>query len=336
MTPSRRFLLVSLALAAGLALAQGEPVGIVSFIDIEGGGLRTTSCVTGEPDPRACLPNVEMLHVPSFLACAGAEPGACEHKVAYPAPFLDEPTTDRLEEDLELAWAEFVTRVIAEANDRLNALPACWVPTPCPPAVDWACVAGRLAGVIEATTAEVWPDYWGSVYERVGQHAPFALHWRSLHPDDGAVIAPFYSLTPNPGQYAGLVDEPRDAAYYFQGPAFPRLPVPHTLQELDREHGGLTSLEERKRALAPATLLEYQQFGFVALLEVYGAWHLAMLFDPLQGPYLVAACLTLLPPFVVPVPVPVPVSVAVPRAFVDRVTVPEGYAIPRIRGEPLF
>lgn len=329
---ARLLLLVS---ALPFALAQDEDVGIVSFIDIEAAGLQLANCLSEEPDPRTCMPNVEVIVLESFRSCRGNLSG-CEEKVAYPIPFISEESGTAIEEDIGEAWDSFVDKTIDEVGSRVNELPPCWLPTPCPPQIDWGCVANRMAAAIETAYTDYLPEYWASIYESIAANAPFALHWQSAFPDDGAVIAPVFSLTPKHEQYAGLIEAMRDTPYYFQGPLFPRLPVPYQPEELSREYGGIGELEERKRQLEPATLLEYQQFGFVSIFEVYGEFSLELLFKIERGPYLFTACLIPVPPFIVPVPIPVPTPVYGPRASTDWPSVPEGYDIPRIKGQPLF
>ena len=193
-----------------------------------------------------------------------------------------------------------------------------------------------MTTAIQKAYTDYLPEYWASVYESLAANAPFALFWQSALPDEGAVIAPVFSSTPKPEQYADLVEEPRDAPYYFQEPLFPNLPTPYLPDELDEAYGGITELEARKRTLHPATLLEYQQFGFVSIFEVYGEFRLEVLFKLERGPYLFTACLVPYPPFILPVPLPVPAPVYAPRAFTDWPSVPEGYGIPRVKGQPLF
>ena len=330
-----RFASLSFLSLLMVAFAQDEAVGIVSYIDIEGAGLRLTECMGEEPDPRACAPNVETLALEPFQACSG-NLSDCEGKVAYLAPFISETSGKYIEADIDEAWETFVDGTINEVGAEINKLVPCWLPTPCPPQVDWGCVAERMADALATAYSEYLPEYWASVYESIGTHAPFALHWRSAFPGDGAVIAPVFSLIPKLEQYAGLIEEPRDPAYYFQGPLFPRLPVPYLPDELSNEYGGMTEKEEAKRNLEPSTLLEYQQFGFVIFFEVYGEFRLEVLFELLKGPYLFAACLIPVPPFIVPTPIPVPTPVYVPRAFTDWPSLPEGYGIPRVNGVPLY
>lgn len=329
-----RFTSLLLVACSMLSFAQ-EAAGIVSYIDIEGAGTRLADCVGDEPDPRACTPNVETLDLAAFQACRGNLSG-CEGKVSYPVPFIPETSGTAIEADIDTAWETFVNQTIDEVGTDINKLLPCWLPTPCPPQVNWSCVSDRMADALATAYREYLPEYWTKVYESIATHAPFALHWHSAFPEDGAVIAPVFSLIPKFEQYAGLIEEPRDPAYYFQGPLFPRLPVPYVPDELSHEYGGMTEKEEAKRSLAPATLLEYQQFGFVILFEVYGEFRLELLFKLARGPYLYTACLIVVPPFVVPVPIPVPTPVYVPRAFSDWPSVPEGYSIPRIKGSPLY
>lgn len=325
--------LVAVALLA-TAVAQ-EEAGVLSYIDIEGGGLGVAACLAEEPDPRACAPNVEVVALEALRACGG-NPSGCEEKVAYPVPFIPEAAGRTIEGDMDEAWEAFVDRAIDELGRNLNQLPPCWLPTPCPPTIDWGCVVERMTDALATALSQYLPLYWASVYESVALHAPFALHWRSALPGDGALIAPVFSMVPKPEQYAGLLEEPRDSAYYFQGPQFPRRPVPYAPGEPDARHGGLNEKEETKRALQPATLLEYQQFGFVTLFEIRGAFRLELLFKLERGPYLMTACLIPVPPFILPVPIPVPTPLQAPKASSDWPSVPEGYSIPNVEGTPLF
>lgn len=324
-----------LLLSQGWLLFAQEAVGIVSYLDSEGAGLKLAECLAQEVDLRACSPNVEVMHLESFYACQGNLSG-CEETVVYSIPFVLESSGKTVEEDIDQAWTSFVDKTLNEVTTEINQLLPCWIPTPCPPQVDWACIAERMAKALKTSYAEYLPEYWASVYKSSAVNTPLALHWRSALPDDGAIITPVFSLTPKPDQYLDLAEQARDYAYYFQGPLFPSLPVPYLPQELNAEYGGLSDLEVRKQKLEPATLLEYQQFGFVSFFEVYGEFRLELLFDILKGPYLVAACLIPSPPFVVPFPIPVPTPVFVARAFTDWPSVPEGYPIPRIKGQPLY
>ncbi len=330
-----RFASLCLLSLAAFSFAQDEEAGIVSYIDIEGAGLRLAECMSDEPDPRACAPNIETLALEPFQACSGNLSG-CEEKVAYPAPFIPDASGLDIEADINEVWETFVDQTIDEVGGEINRLPPCWLLTPCPPQVDWACVAERMTSALATALSEYLPEYWASVYESIAIHAPFALHWRSAFPGDGAVIAPVFSLIPKSQQYAALIEEPRDPAYYFQGPLFPRLPVPYLPDELNREYDGMTEKEEAKRTLEPATLLEYQQFGSVILFEVYGEFRLEVFFKLSRGPYLLTACLIPAPPFILPMPIPLPTPVYVPRAFSDWPSVPEGYGIPRVKGAPLY
>lgn len=328
-------ILLTMLTTFSIAQAQDEDIGIVSTIDIEGGSLRIAECLSEEPDPRVCTPNIETLHLEPLHDCSGNLSG-CEEKVAYPVPFIPETSGTDIEEAIDEAWETYVDKTIDEVSSEINQLLPCWLPTPCPPQVNWGCVAERMADALVTSYTEYLPEYWVSVYESIATNAPFALHWRSALPDDGAVIAPIFSLEPKPDQYTDLVESPRDTLYYFQGPLFPRLPVPYLPDELNKAYGGITELEERKRELELATLLEYQQFGIVTLFQIYGEFRLAILFKLLRGPYLYTACPIAAPPFILPVPIPVPTPVYVPRAFTDWPSVPEGYSIPRIKGRPLF
>ena len=317
-----------------LLFAQ-EAAGVLSYLDSEGAGLHIAECSSQEPDPRSCSPNIEVIDLEVFYACEG-HLATCEETVAYAIPFVPESAAETVEEDISKAWESFVNKTITEVGSEINQLLPCWIPTPCPPQVNWECVSERMGTALTTANTDHLPKYWTDVYESVAINTPLALHWRSALPNDGAIINPIFSLEPKPDQYAGLAEAPTDYPYYFQGPLFPRLPVPYLPNDLNPEYGGINELEERKQQLEPATLLEYQQFGFVSLFQVYGEYRLELLFDILQGPYLVTACLIAVPPFIIPFPIPLPTPVFVARAFTDWPSVPEGYTIPKIKGQPLY
>ncbi|MCA9840174.1 MAG: hypothetical protein KC422_24905 [Trueperaceae bacterium] len=318
-----------------LGLAYAQEAGVLSYIDTTGAGSEIAACLATEPDPRLCSPHVEVLIFETFNACGGNLSG-CEEIVTLSLLFMPEEAGQNVVEDMENAWQHFLQQTLAQLNQDINKFMPCWVLIPCPPLIDWTCVSNRIADALATAYADFQPQYWQEVYTSIATHMPLAAHWQTALPDGGAVLSPVVSLLPKPAQYADLIEAPRDPAYYFQGPLFPRLPVPYLPEETSETYGGLTELEGRKRVLEPATLSEYEQFGFVSFFQVYGDYRLELLFDPLAGPYLVAACLIPVPPFVVPFPVPVPGPLFAARALSDWPTVPEGYPIPRIKGIPLY
>ena len=159
-----RYLLLVILLLFPYASAQGND-GILSFIDTEGGGRLLGTCVGAEPDARACVPNVEVIPLEAFYTCVERGLAGCERKLAYPVPFAPEVAGDSIDESIERAWTAFVDRAIDEIGDRINELPPCWVPTPCPPQVDWTCIANRVTEALTTAYDEYLPRYWESVYE---------------------------------------------------------------------------------------------------------------------------------------------------------------------------
>jgi len=229
-----------------------------------------------------------------------------------------------------------VDKTIDTANEELNAFPFCWVPNVCPAVtINWGCVVERQLKAIEQSLTEHLPTYWDEVRAAIMTHLPTALWWRSPLPETGAVIVPVMSFEPKPQQYAELFEGPRDPAYYVQLYFLPRVPVPYTQDEVPGEPPGIPELEERKRQLEPATLLEYQEFGFTSFFQVYGDFQNTLFFKLLRGPYVWAACIAYA--VLIPIPVPAPLFIPlVPKAFHGYESVPEGYGIPRVEGRPLF
>jgi hypothetical protein len=336
----KRLLLGSLLVVSLGAHAQ-ESVGILSFVDIDPNLTRLSDCLASVPDPRECVPNVELIHVDAFRACADRGFRDCA-EWAYLAPFIPEATAEAAERDIANAWERYVDRTIDEINREINHLfLPCWIPSLCPSVlINWDCVMQRLQRASETSLSQYLPEYWADVLMAIATNLPFALWWESPFPDGGAVIAPVFSLTPKPAQYTGLVQGARDAAYYFDGRylpfLFPDLPVPYAPGEATAQNPGIPQLEARKRQLERATLLEYQQFGFSSFFFVHGGHQDTLFFKLERGPYLLTFCFKLTPPAIVPnFPIPVPGFIPqVPKAFTAFESVPEGYAIPRVKGRP--
>ncbi len=336
----KRLLLGSL-LVLSLQVHAQESVGVLSFVDIDPDVTHLSDCLSSAPNIRECAPNVELIQLESFQACAARGFTDCD-PWAYLAPFIPEATAEAAERDIADAWERYVDRTIDEMNREINTLfLPCWIPSLCPSVlIDWNCVLQRLQRASETSLSQYLPEYWGDVLTSIGTNLPFALWWESPFPDGGAVIAPVFSLTPKPAQYAGLVQDPRDTAYYFDGRyvpfGFPDLPVPYAPGEASAQHPGIPQLEERKRQLERATLLEYQQFGFSSFFMVHGGYEDTLFFKLERGPYLLTFCFSLIPFGIFPnYPIPVPGFIPqLPKAFTAFETVPEGYGVPRVKGQP--
>jgi hypothetical protein len=303
--------LILTVLASNLTLATPapQPAGTLSLVDAEGMKL-------------------EVIEVQAWQACirTGRTPAACASRHARAVRFMPEMVTQAVEQQLEAHWQDFKRRATDRISRKLNELPPCFVPAPCPSIiVNWGCVAQRQAQGVLKVVKDDLPNYWKDVHQTILTRLPLALWWRGAVPGQGAVIAPVFSLVPKPQQYAGLIREPRDGPYYFRQGQKP--PVRYSRNELGPP--GIAAKEEVKRRLERATLMEYERFGFASFFQVYGGFE-----EVLLTPVLVVVCLT---PFPAPVPIPnLTLIPRVPKAFTSYESVPEGYGIPRVIAKPLL
>jgi hypothetical protein len=196
----------------------------------------------------------------------------------------------------------------------------------------------------------------------------FPLPWRSHLPGDGAVVAPVFDLNFNPNQFKELAQQASQKlggleganayAYYFQtlpGLGINRSPTLnlHLLPgrtDVLYTPPGVWKLEEMKRWLGPANLVYYENFGYASFFEVWSQVDTAVLPEgqPLLRNIIYGATAVILDckilsvscvPIPLPVPIPIPpfkMPFAGPRTYWGWVSVPEGYAIPRVKGEPLL
>ncbi len=319
-----------------------DPVGVMSYVDISPVDLeRLAQCITASSDGlgRECLPNSELISLEQFRACEG-ELATCADRYAYPVPYITEDIAETTQQEIEDAWEVYIDATIDTGNEKINEFPFCWVPSPCPPTIDWSCVMSRVGETIKVSLSEHNPAYWQAVHESLITNMPGALWWKDPFPELGAVVAPVMTLDPVPNfdKYRSLVEGPGDVPYYFQPNVFPNLPVPHGEGEMRGADPGLYERELRKYRLDIANLLEYQQFGFSGFFITHGELHSQVFYKLARGPYVYTMCLTkTLPPIPVPLPIPVPIFIPlVPKAFNTWDAVPEGYPIPHVKGTPLW
>jgi len=319
-----------------------DPVGVLSFVDLLPVDVeRIPECIGASPDGlgRECVPNTEVISVQQFTDCE-SELATCVQRYAYPVPYTYEDAAETAETEIDEAWETYIDATIDTGNEKLNEAPPCWVPTPCPPTIDWGCVMQRVAETINVSLTEHNPDYWKSVHESLVTSMPGALWWQDPFPELGAVIAPVTSLDPVPDfeGYRDLIETPQDAPYYYQPFAFPNLPVPHGPNERQGANPGLYDKELRKYDLELGNVFEYQQFGFSTFFITHGELQTQMFYKLARGPYLYTICLTETPiPLPLPLPVPVPILIPlVPKALMTWDSVPEGYPLPHVKGTPLW
>lgn len=327
---------VAALLILSWAAAQEEPAGVLSYIDIDPVPISGFEGCIGESSDtlkRDCLPHVEVVVIEEFERCAQDNEG-CDRAGAYPVSFLPEELAKDTETAFEEAWEKYYDETIRVTQEKVNEAPFCWLPNVCPmPIIRWDCVAERLVDSAAVSLTELNPEYWVDINTAIATHIPTALWWKSPLPRGGAVVTPVFSLAPKPEQYQRLVEEPRDVPYYMNAD----LPIPYLKDEIRDDLPGLIKKELRKYELEPATMIEYQKFGYTTFFEAYGDFQNTMFFRPSKGPYMYTICLSFLPPYVILVPIPTPLFIPmVPRAFTAWPAVAEGYTIPRVKGKPLW
>ena len=302
--------------------------------------------------------HVELVDVEVYKRCLDEGLADCERAGQagiYRLPLHRDTEVDEAKEAINEAWQTFFDAVVTRVQNKVNAFPPPWNPLlPCGSHVDWPEVFRRQLEAVTEAYAEDQPQYWQNVVTALFTHVPLSLWWEGPFPlQQGAVLTAFTSLEPKPGQISKLFEEPRDPVYHAQ-PFAPGTLLPYTPDELplplypgleakELSKGGnvLPNSQEREEGLEPATPLEQSQFGFGSFFEVWGdledTW-----FGKWQGllytPSIVGSvCLIPTPPFIAIVPfIPLPTFVPqVPRAFYGEVSVPEGYAVPRLVGSPL-
>ena len=195
----------------------------------------------------------------------------------------------------------------------------------------------------------------------------FPLPWRSLLPGDGAVIAPVMNLNVSPKPVFDLASQIKltyqadpkarlfalnSYAYYFQSALrSPALSL-HTLPgrtDVLASPPGVWLFEEYKRLLPVSSLRLQEEFGYTTFFEAYNLPKAVLLPE--------APAAKLLRPLlyyatglvqdvvgatvILPQPMRIPeylggLPFAGPQTHYEWKSVPEGYQIPRVSGEPLF
>ena len=306
------------------------------------------------------ISHVELIDLETYEACLNEGLGECDRASQagiYRLPLHRDEEADGAKEDIDQAWKTFYEAVVTKVHDKINAFPPPWNPfSPCGTHINWAEVFKRQAeGVVEAF-AEDQPVYWQDVATALLTNVPLSLWWEGPLPlQDGAVLTAVTSVQPQPGQIPNLFEETRDAVYHTQ-PFTGDIPLPYTPDELalplypgleDKEvvKGGNVPTDSRESSeggLEPATVLGQSQFGYGNFFETWGGFEDVWFYKwqgPLYTPSIVASVCTIpYPPFFVIIPyIPVPTFVPrVPRAFYGEVSVPEGYAVPRLNGKPQY
>jgi hypothetical protein len=240
---------------------------------------------------------------------------------------------------------------------------------PMPLWFNWDEAISRVVSAITTAHTKYLLEYQSDVATHLlpGKHGTFvSFPWHSHLPGDGAISTPVVDTSVDVGQYQWLAEqagnnlEGADAlnayAYYFQhlpGLGLTRSP---TLQALLFGNSVLGSppgawrLEEMKRWLKPANPLYYEHFGYASFFQVWSQLDTTVLPEgksyirpilykafalDIQCHILTLSCEPIPMPTVVSVPPFVSPFVG-PRSYWGWISVPEGYPIPRVDGEPLL
>lgn len=202
-----------------------------------------------------------------------------------------------------------------------------------------------------------YTEYWGDVLSRALAWVPAALWWQGLRPweNSGVVLQPVVKITPEDlSRYPDSLRErmkviervstldPRAVLYYGQ----PTLPFPTyrmgPLGEGNWQPPGIERLEHFKRwweaGLPAHVIYEPERGGWATFFQAWNQWDwtwdrpVFYLASALETSCWWWNCTTY----------PVPVAYLrgwmvhwLPRVHYGWVTVPEGYGIPRVQGDPL-
>jgi hypothetical protein len=195
----------------------------------------------------------------------------------------------------------------------------------------------------------------------------FALPWKTLAPGDGAVIAPVMNSNVSPKPFIDLAQYVQNSfkgqkgtqiyalnsyPYYFQSSWRSPTLSAHLLPGRHDALGsppGLWVFEEFKRILPPTNPLYQERMGYTTFFQVFNTWHTTTLPEPVSAKplrpitYFATGIIQNLPSGTVVLPQPMlipPYLVGLPfagmQAHYDWRSVPEGYSIPRVKGQPAF
>ena len=325
-----KFCLLTSFLFANLSFAQ---VGILSSIDIYWGSVGDAAsysrCLVEESDKYRCGANIEVIYLSQFQQCGNVN--ACSVDYAFHVPFVPAELINKMDGELARLDIEFRTKLQEilqeEIDKRGDCIPLiCVDPSPQP-----QCIAEAIAAATVRIYAELQPWYWQEVYRLAYLILPTALHWHSpALPNQGAIVQPFFTTIAKPFQLAQLASDPRQQLYYHQ-PNTLDIDIPYLLNEVNTDFGGIENYELEKTVLEPATLFEYQQFGFTGMYLLGGSYKLELTWGLAFG-----FCATIFPPSIQPRFAPVPLITNNWLAQSNIETIAEGYPIPHIEGNPIL
>jgi peptidoglycan hydrolase-like protein with peptidoglycan-binding domain len=275
-------------------------------------------CLAAAPDALTaleCYHNLEIVDGEAFVDCQdeGLSEAACGKRLGYPTPFWPDDLGFIVEDVYQEIYNRYYANVVTYGW--MELLPCLFS------GCNGGCLAKAVAKIMKETYGSLNTQYWLEIFTASLYYLNSALWYQLPFPMYGTIVLPIFSTQRKLEQYAAYADsiddideQDRGLAYTFTSPLFADLPVPYDPSETRRSYPGLYEFELLKDKLEPATLLEYQQFGFATIFEAYGDTEL-MEVTPLP-------CIGLLP---------IP---GVRRAFTDWVTLPEGYEIPYTQETP--
>jgi peptidoglycan hydrolase-like protein with peptidoglycan-binding domain len=304
-----------------LALVHAQ--GSTSFIDLVAAEGYTTpapvlaQCLGAAPDDITaleCFHNIEVVDEAAMAACQGESLATCSERVAYPVPFYPEELSETVEDVYEEIYDRYYANVWKYAFGELLKCNLLFC--------NGGCIAQAIQNITRHAYGSLNTVYWQEIFAASLHYMPSTLWYNLPFPGYGAIILPTFSLEPQLEQYAAYAQSidaganggGRGNAYTYAAPLFDNQMVPFDQSERQPGLPGLPQFEGLKRNLEPATLLEYQQFGFMSVFEAYGDLRLVVV-SPL--------------PCVAALPLP-----AVRLASTQTITVAEGYPLPRTAETP--
>lgn len=220
----------------------------------------------------------------------------------------------------------------------------------------------RILKAIKEAHGQYLADYVKDVAKALTPSAKFfPLLWSNL---DGAVVAPTMSLRPNvtflqpnaqeAGTRLGGIFQATAYPYYLQGLSGPSLALKaHTLPGRSDVLGvenppGVWKLEEFKRRFPVNNPVMYERFGYTTLFQAWNELTPRLLPEdasakPLRQMIFMAVGNNIYLPSPIPVPMPAPMLIpqysaglpySGPQTHFTWISVPEGYAVPRVTGKP--
>jgi peptidoglycan hydrolase-like protein with peptidoglycan-binding domain len=303
-------------------VAQSASTGYSSYVDLVYTDAYSrplelvTQCMTAAPEAITaleCFHNMEIIDGAAFEECNADELGPCGKRFAYPTPFYPEAYGQMVKGVYDEIYKRYYANVLKYANQELF---------PCLFSFcDGVCLLNATKNITRHAYGSLNTVYWEEIFAASLKYLNTTLWYYLPFPGYGTIILPIFSDKQNPQQYIDYAErinaldaQDRGVPYGFTSPGYTDQRVPFEPSETAQGLPGLYAFEELKNDLEPATLLEYQQFGFSTVIEFYGD-NETMVVEPVW-------CLGALPlPWI-------------RRALTKEITVAEGYTLPNTAVNP--